>query len=112
MSGVMPMKALSDDQRKMAFVKRGILIPKGSCCCCDHLLNEHLNYASLGAIVSSLSDCLVLDSEGVNDLLNDFRYITQISKTFSFDDPNCLKDEAYYYITGLKKSISTGLCNT
>ena len=77
MSVVMSMKVMSDDQRKMAFVKRGILIPKGSRCSSDHLLNDHLNYTSPGAIVDSISDCLVLNSESVNNLPNDFRYIAR-----------------------------------
>ena len=101
----MPMKVASDDQRKMAFVKRVILIPNGSRCCCDHLLNDHLNYVSPGAIRGSVSDCLVLNPEVVNNLLNDFRYIIRISKAFSSDDPSCVKDKAYYNITELNKSI-------
>ena len=105
------MKVLSDDQRKRVFLKRGILIPKGSRCCIHHLLNGFLDYESLYTIEGLFSEWLVFDSEGITNLIDDFRLITQKFKTFSFDDPNCLSDEAYYYLTGLEKGTYTNCIN-
>ncbi len=97
------MTVLSESQRKMVFIKRGISVSKGSRCCSEHLYNGHLSYESLRQMYGSISDRLVLNSDDVKNLIDDFRLTIQTSKAFDFDDPSCLSDESYFNITGLKK---------
>ena len=97
------MTILSDYQRKMIFIKRGISESKGSRCCSERLYNGHISYECLYKINGSISDRFVLNSDDVKNLIDDFRTIIQMAKFFDFDDPNCLPDESYFNIIGLKK---------
>ena len=97
------MEVLSDSQRTMIFIRRGILISAGTRCCSDHLYKGQLSYESLWQINGSISDRLILNSNEVQGLIEDFRSSIQASKGFDFDDPMCLSDECYFNITGLKK---------
>lgn len=97
------MEVLSDTQRTMVFIRRGILVSAGSRCCSDHLYKGQLSYEGLWQINGSISDHLALNSSEVQGLMEDFRSSIQASKSFDFDDPSCLSDECYFNITGLKK---------
>lgn len=102
-----PMKVLSDDQRKLVFVKLGVFVPPKSRCCRYHFFNQHLSYEALRMIDGSIADVINLDSDGVTNLLNDCYAIVQRTKSFDFDDPSALKSDAYYQMTGLEKSKSS-----
>ena len=97
------MEVLSDAQRTMIFIRRGILVSTGSRCCCDHLYKGQLSHEGLWQINGSISDYLVLNSNEVQGLMEDFRSSIQASKSFDFDDPTCLSNECYFNITGLEK---------
>jgi len=88
----------------MVLLKRGILLPEGSRCCSDHLYKRHLSFDALYQIKSKHSDNLTLDADSTKQLLDDFRTTMNTSKSFDFDDPSALDDNAYYDITGLHKS--------
>ena len=100
---ISPMKVLSDAQRTMIFIRREVLVSTGSRCCSDHLDKGQLSHEGLWQINGSISDHLVLNSNKVQGLMEDFRSSIQASKSFDFDSPKCLSDECYFNITDLKK---------
>ena len=99
-------KVISEDQRRMVFVKRGMLVPVGNRCCSVHLYNGHLSYEATQEINASITDVMCLDSNAVALLVDDCCKTAREMKTFDFDDPSSLDNEAYYNITGLKKGNS------
>jgi hypothetical protein len=100
------MKIMSDSLRTMVFVKKGVFISKGSRCCSHHLYNGHLSYESLQPINGVYHDHLILNSDDIHNLIDDFRSVYKVSKIFDFDDASCLSDEAYFNITGLTKGTA------
>jgi hypothetical protein len=90
----------------MVFVKRGILVPVGNRCCSVHVYNGHLSYEAMQEIKASITDVMCLDSNAVALLVDDGCKTVQEMKTFDFDDPASLDNEAYYNITGLEKGKS------
>ena len=100
------MTALSDCQRKMIFIKRGISLSKGSRCCSEHLYKRHISYESLWQINDSISDHFVFNCDDVKNLIENFRTTIQTAKRFDFDDPHCLPYESYFNITSFSKKGS------
>ena len=98
-----PMEVLSDNQRIMIFILRGILVSPGSRCCSDHLYRGQLYREGLWQMAGSIPERLSLGSDDVQGLIEKFRSSIQALKDFNFDDPTCLSDECYFNITGLKK---------
>jgi hypothetical protein len=95
---------ISEEQRKMIFVRRGILVPIGNRCCSSHLYNGHLSFEAMQALTSDMTDNIHLDSNATAQLLYDCCSSIKGMKTFDFDDPASLDSTAYYNITGLQKS--------
>ena len=87
----------------MVFVKLSVLVPMGNRCCSHHLFNKQLSYEALRMIDGSIADVMYLDSHGVAKLLNECFETINKTKSFDFDDPSALDNEAYYNMTGLGK---------
>ena len=85
------MEVLSDAQRTMIFIRREVLVLTGSRCCSGHLYKGQLSHEDLWQINGSISDHLVLNSNEVQGLTEDFRSSIQASKSFDFDDLTCLE---------------------
>ena len=47
------MQMLSDEQRTMIFLRRGIWVPKGVRCCSNHLYKGHLLYEAQQSVKQS-----------------------------------------------------------
>lgn len=90
----------------MVFVKRGIVVPVGNRCCSYHIYNAHLSYEAMQEIKASITDVMCFDSNAVALLVDDCCKTIRDMKTFDFDDPASLDNEAYYNITGLEKGKS------
>lgn len=101
-----PFKVVSEEQRRLIFVKSGVFVPPGNRCCNTHLYNGHLSFEALQKIKPNITDVLRLDSNAVSVLLDDCCKTIQGMKTFDFDDPASLDNNAYYNITGLEKGRS------
>ena len=94
---------MTKEQRTMVFLKRGITIPGNARCCSLHMYKCQLTYEALEMIHPSKLDDLVLDSNDVENLINDFRLTIGRVKSFDFDNPTTLDDETYKTITGLSR---------
>lgn len=90
----------------MVFVKRGIVVPAESRCCSVHLYNNHLTYDALQQIEFCKMDKVTLNANDIIQLITDCCMTIQTAKTFDFDDPSSLDDEAYYNMTGLQRGIN------
>ena len=99
-------KVLSSSHRMLIFLKRGVFIPPGSRCCPDHLVAKQLTIKSFGQVRASKPDRLTVDSVGFQVLLDDMRSILHCQKSFNFDDPASMNDEAYKTVVGLSKGSS------
>jgi hypothetical protein len=96
-------KVLSQSQRTMIFLKRGIYVSTGARCCSDHIYQDHLTAGSFDKICVSQADRLKMDSVGFQEFLSDVRVILFGQKQFDFNDPSCLDEEAYRNLLGLKR---------
>ncbi|CAF1143835.1 unnamed protein product [Adineta ricciae] len=105
-------KVLSTEQQKSVFIKRGIVIPPGSRFCCDHLYGKHLTFEALHQIVSTKSEPIVFDAKSVMNLITECCTMIRDTKTFDFDYPTSLDDEAYYNLTSLEKDQFDNLPST
>ena len=101
-----PSKVLTKEQQIMVFVKKGIVVPPGSRCCRHHFYNNHLTFEAFQQIKPIKVDTILLDTNGVVELVTDCCKTIQNAKTFDFDDPTSLNEEAYYNMTGLQKGIN------
>ena len=97
------MCVLKKEQRTMVFLKREIIVPENARCCSLHIYKRQLTYEALKMIHPSKLDDLVLDSNDVENLINDFRLTIGRVKSFDFDNPSTLDDETYKTITGLSR---------
>ena len=100
--------------RDMVFFRRDILLPERVRCCRDHLYMRELSSKALQKIEGSHAGELFVDADGIQRLLEDFRTCLGSSRTFDFDNPSAIDDEAYVTITGLHKSETSFLfycCN-
>ena len=88
----------------MVFIKRGISVLPEARCCNEHLYKKQLSYEALNQISASECDCILVNSNQLNQMLVSFRLAIQNQKIFDFDDPTCMDDTAYYNTTGLEKS--------
>jgi hypothetical protein len=93
---------LSEEQRKLIFIKRGIYIAPGARCCRDHVFKRQLTYDAIQTIKATLSDCIILNSADVQNLIVDCRSILTKIKAIDFDDASSLSDESYFNLTGLR----------
>jgi hypothetical protein len=98
-----PAKVLTQAQRTMIFLKRGVFIVPGARCCSDHIYKNHLTAESLGKIDASKPDRFNIDSVGFQEFISDVRAMLINQKSFDFDDPSCLDEEGYRCIVGLSK---------
>ena len=92
---------LSDEQRTMIFLRRGIWIPKGVRCCSNHLYKRHLSYEAWQSVKQSKADDILLNTDDIVKLIDDFRLALKHAGSFDFDDPEALDNETYKTITGL-----------
>ena len=95
------MQVLSDEQRTMIFLRRGIWVPKGVRCCFSHLYKGHLLYEAQQSVKQSKTDDMLLNTDDVLKLIDDFRFALKHGGSFDFDDPEALDNETYKTITGL-----------
>ncbi len=100
------LKVLTQEQRTMIFLKRGVLVAPGSRCCSDHLYKNQLTIESFDHIQVSKADRWEIDATGFQIFVEDVRSILFNQKCFDFDDRTCLKDEGYRNIVGVTKGIS------
>ena len=85
----------------MIFLRRGIWVPKGVRCCSNHLYKRHLLYEAQQSVKQSKADDILLNTEDVLKLIDDFRLALKHVGSFDFDDPGALDNETYKTITGL-----------
>ena len=83
-------------------LKARIIVPENARCSL-HMYKRQLTYEALEMIHPSKIDDLVLDSNDVENLINDFRLTIGRVKSFDFDNPSTLDDETYKTITGLSR---------
>ena len=95
------MQVLSDEQRTMISLRRGIWVAKGVRCCSNHLYKGHLLYEAQQSVKQSKTDDILLNTDDVLKLIDDFRLALKHAGSFDFDDPGVLDNETYKTITGL-----------
>ena len=95
------MQVLSDEQRTMIFLRRGIWVPKGVGCCSNHLYKGYLLYETQQSIKQSKADAILLNTDNVVKLIDDFRLAVKHAGSFDFDDPGAVDNGTYKTITGL-----------
>ena len=94
---------MSQPQRTVVFLKRGIYVLSGARCCPDHIYQGHLTIESVHKICVSQANRLKIDSVGFQEFLSDVCKILFGKKKLDFDDPSCLNEEAYRDFVGLRK---------
>ena len=95
------MRVLSDEQRTMIFLKRGIWVPKGVRCCSNHLYKGHPSCEARQSVKQSKANDILLNTDDVVKLIDDFRLALKHAGSFDFDDPGALDNETYKTITRL-----------
>ena len=95
------MRMLSDEQRTMIFLKRGIWVPKGVHCCSNHLYKGHLSYEARQLVKQSKANDILLNTDDGVKLIDDFRLALKHAGSCDFHDPGALDNETYKTITGL-----------
>ena len=93
------MQVLSDEQRTMIFLRRGIWVPKGVCYCSNHLYKGHLLYETQQSVKQSKTNDILLNTDDVLKLIDDFRLTLKHAGSFDFDDPGALDNETYKKFT-------------
>ena len=104
------MQVLSDEQRTMIFLRRGIWVPKGVRCCSNHLYKGHLLYEAQQSVKQSKADDILLNTDDVVELINDFRLALKHAGSSDFDDPGALDNETYKTITRLDQGTLFNYC--
>ena len=87
----------------MIFFRRGIWVPKGVRCCSNHLYKEHLLYEAQQSAKQSKTDDILLNTDDVLKLIDDFRLALKHAGSFGFDDLGALDNETCKTITGLNQ---------
>ena len=85
----------------MILLRRGIWVPKDMRCCSNHLYKGHLLYEAQQSVKKSKADCILLNTDDVVKLIDDFCLALKHAGSFDFDDPEPLHNETYKTITGL-----------
>ena len=78
---------LTKEQRTMVFLKRGILVPENARCCSLYMYKHQLTYEALEMIQLLKLNDLILNGDGVKNLMIDFHLTMNSAKTFDFDNP-------------------------
>ena len=99
------MQVLSNEQRVMVFLKRGIFVSENSRCCSNHFCRRELTYEAVKLIERSHLDELTPNNVEVKKLFEDCQSVINRIKSFDFDDPTSLDDQSYKTITGLDRGI-------
>lgn len=86
-------------------MKRGIYVSPGARCCRDHFYQGTLSYEAFYQIAPFTSEFVSFNSEQIQQIFIDFRALLQQQRILDFDNNTSLNDEAYYNITGLRKSM-------
>ncbi|CAF1256250.1 unnamed protein product [Adineta ricciae] len=73
-------KVLSAEEQKLVFIKRSIVIPPGIRCCRDHLYGKHLTFEALHQIVPTKTEPVVINAQGVMNLITECCTIVQDTK--------------------------------
>ncbi|CAF1650537.1 unnamed protein product [Adineta ricciae] len=94
---------LTNQQRNLVFLKKGIFVSPNSRCCKTHLYNRHLTYEALEQIKSGKSSVEMWGAQEITQCLDGFRVIANSSKSNDFDDPSSMSDADYLTMTGLNK---------
>ena len=84
---------MTEEQCTMVFLQRGIIVPENVRCCSLHVYKRQLTCEALEMIHPSKLDDLILDSNDVENLINDFCLTIDRVKSFDFDNPSTLYDE-------------------
>ena len=71
------MRVLSDEQRTMIFLKRGIWVPKRVRCCFNHLYKGHLSYEVQQSVKQSKADDILLNTDDAVKLIDNFSFGSQ-----------------------------------
>ena len=70
-------------------------------CCSNHLYKGHPLYEAQQSVKQSKTDKILLNTEDVVKLIDDFRLALKRAGSFDFDDPGAVDNETYKTITGL-----------
>ena len=71
---------LNENQRNMLFIKRGISVLPGAWCCDEHLYKKQLSYEALNQISTYECDCILVNSNQLNQMLVNFRSLYRIKR--------------------------------
>ena len=85
----------------MIFRRTDIWVPKGVQCCFNRPCKEHLSYEARQSVKQSKADDILLNTDDVVKLIDDFRLSLKHASSFDFDDLGTLDNETYKTITGL-----------
>jgi hypothetical protein len=98
------MRVLSDEQRTMIFLTRGIWVPKGVRCCSNHLYKGYLSYEARQSVKQSKVDDIILNQSDVEKLIDDFLSISMTQELLTMKLMKQLLDliEVYYLIVLIK----------
>ena len=92
---------LFDEQRTMIFLRRGIWVPKDVHCCSNHLYKGNISHEARQSVKQSRVDDIILNTNDVVKLIDDFRLTLKYAGSLNFDDPGALDNETYKIITGV-----------
>ena len=79
---------MNNEQR--FFFRRGIWVPKGVRCRSNHLYKGHLLYKAQQSVKQSKVDDILLNTDDVVKLIDDFRLALKHAGSFDFDSPSAL----------------------
>ena len=85
----------------MIFLGRGVWIPKNVCYSSNHLRKGYLSHEARQLVKQSKADDILLNTDDVVKLIDDFRLALKHASSLDFDDLGILDNETYKIITGL-----------
>ena len=79
-------------------------------CCSNYLYKGYLLYEAQQSVKQSKTGDILLNTDDVVKLIDDFRSALKHAGSFDFDDPGALDNETYETITGLDQGTLFNCC--
>jgi hypothetical protein len=99
-----PTVTIKKEDRDNVFVKRNIIIPKGSCCCDEHTVNGYLSREAFFAITAYKDRQETFGVNYIIDIMQKLRTEVNTNKHLNFDDGFSLSDTDYKNLTGFTRA--------
>ena len=84
------MRVFADEQRTMVLLRRGIWVLKGVRYCSNHLYERRLLYEAHQSVRQPKADDILLNTDDVVKLIDDFRSVRKHTGQVGFDCPRAL----------------------